>query len=561
MAGEKQRKYVSDNAQLMLEWNWEKNGTIDPKKITIGSNKMVWWRCINGHEWEAAVKNRSHGSQCPYCYHLSQKGKPSKNGLQKTHDMFMADLAKRNPNKIIVVGQYVTARDQIEWECQQCGTHLYSLPKHLYSSSGLCKKCLTEKLANKMVQDTKLEFLSRFNNRQDAPNLLEEYKGMLTPIKVQCNICGHVWNATPNNLLRYAAPCPECAKKKRIKEHVSFIEELRIKNPYIKVLGKYVTSHTALPCECLLCGHIWNPKPYVLLNGIGCPNCNHNSTSFIEQLILHVLRITFPQKEILSRDQSAIGQELDIYIPEDHVAIEYGAWHWHKDRTHLDDQKVQLCNHKGIRLITIYDSCKESATNLEKKDVLYYKADLARNIHEAQKMLLELFDFLDYTYTLTNEQFEFVINEAYISSRKKTTLEFICQMGRINANIEVLGEYRGAQQTIKCRCKVCGYIWEPVPSSLAAGSGCPKCSNHITNKLTPEQYEEKLNLKHPNIKILDTYTTGRDEKHFMCTTCGFIWLAKPKAVLSGRGCKKCNIKAAAKKRVKNARKKNEDSLN
>ena len=36
-----EKKYVIDNAELMAEWNWEKNNElgIDPKTLTLGSEK------------------------------------------------------------------------------------------------------------------------------------------------------------------------------------------------------------------------------------------------------------------------------------------------------------------------------------------------------------------------------------------------------------------------------------------------------------------------------------------------------------------------------------------
>ena len=61
------KKYVSDNAQLMTEWNWEKNAGISPYQVTQGSNKKAWWKCSKGHEWEAVIATRTKGHGCPYC--------------------------------------------------------------------------------------------------------------------------------------------------------------------------------------------------------------------------------------------------------------------------------------------------------------------------------------------------------------------------------------------------------------------------------------------------------------------------------------------------------------
>ena len=67
MTEKKEKKYVSDNALLMAEWNWEKNTTFDSTRLALGSNKKVWWICSQRHEWTATPSNRSSGTGCPYC--------------------------------------------------------------------------------------------------------------------------------------------------------------------------------------------------------------------------------------------------------------------------------------------------------------------------------------------------------------------------------------------------------------------------------------------------------------------------------------------------------------
>ena len=69
MAEKKEKQYVSDNARLMAEWDWEKNREFgfDPSQLTYGSNKKVWWKCLQGHRWEAIIHHRIEGTQCPFC--------------------------------------------------------------------------------------------------------------------------------------------------------------------------------------------------------------------------------------------------------------------------------------------------------------------------------------------------------------------------------------------------------------------------------------------------------------------------------------------------------------
>jgi len=39
----------------------------DPKTVTAGTSRKLAWRCPLGHEWEAAVVDRTKGSGCPVC--------------------------------------------------------------------------------------------------------------------------------------------------------------------------------------------------------------------------------------------------------------------------------------------------------------------------------------------------------------------------------------------------------------------------------------------------------------------------------------------------------------
>nr|WP_145401429.1 zinc-ribbon domain-containing protein [Paenibacillus xylanexedens] len=54
-------------SDLLNEWNYKRNRDIDPKETGTGSGKKVWWKCKNGHEWQAVVHSRSNGTGCPQC--------------------------------------------------------------------------------------------------------------------------------------------------------------------------------------------------------------------------------------------------------------------------------------------------------------------------------------------------------------------------------------------------------------------------------------------------------------------------------------------------------------
>ena len=52
---------------LAREWSYEKNNMILPEQVSVGSHKRVWWKCKQGHEWEAVISKRTLGRGCPYC--------------------------------------------------------------------------------------------------------------------------------------------------------------------------------------------------------------------------------------------------------------------------------------------------------------------------------------------------------------------------------------------------------------------------------------------------------------------------------------------------------------
>lgn len=62
------KTYVSDYPELAAEWHPTKNKGLLPDDVLHGSNKKVWWRCNQGHEWQSAIFNRAiNGKGCPYC--------------------------------------------------------------------------------------------------------------------------------------------------------------------------------------------------------------------------------------------------------------------------------------------------------------------------------------------------------------------------------------------------------------------------------------------------------------------------------------------------------------
>lgn len=58
---------ATQNPELLEEWDSSSNVGISPDEILPKSNKKVWWKCKNNHQWLASVAHRTSGQGCPFC--------------------------------------------------------------------------------------------------------------------------------------------------------------------------------------------------------------------------------------------------------------------------------------------------------------------------------------------------------------------------------------------------------------------------------------------------------------------------------------------------------------
>lgn len=68
---------------LARQWHSTKNGELTPYDVTPGSNRKAWWKCNQGHKWQATIANRANGTGCSKCYR------------EKRGELFMKAVAKR----------------------------------------------------------------------------------------------------------------------------------------------------------------------------------------------------------------------------------------------------------------------------------------------------------------------------------------------------------------------------------------------------------------------------------------------------------------------------------
>lgn len=131
-------------------------------------------------------------------------------------------------------------------------------------------------------------------------------------------------------------------------------------------------------------GHVFNTPPHKRLrsrNTSGCLECYIAITvSETEQEIYeYVSSLGYVAEQ---GNRSMIRQELDIYIPEKKIAIEYNGVYWHSQvagkHKNYHYNKWLACKNKGIRLIQIWEDDYIKNPELVRKhlkDTLSYDED------------------------------------------------------------------------------------------------------------------------------------------------------------------------------------------
>ena len=127
--------------------------------------------------------------------------------------------------------------------------------------------------------------------------------------------------------------------------------------------------------------------------------------------------------------------------------------------------------------------------------------------------------------------------------------EFVAKMQSINSDIIVTSKYQNYKTRITVKNKICNHIWETTPDNLLKGNNCPICSR-LSQRKTHEQFIQELSIVHPNIIVLNKYTTAKTKIECLCAVDGYRWDTKATNLLSGYGCPVCGSKRTGLKKRK-----------
>lgn len=494
MADMKKKVFVSDDARLISEWDWDKNSDISPYKLTVGSNTKAWWIGTCGHTWIAAIKSRNIGRGCPYCAGISLlKGF---NDLQtlSPHIAQEWDIEKNHP--LLPTDVFNNSHTKVWWLCKN-GHNWQASPNHRVSKGRGCPYCCHNP-----------KVLIGVNDFQTIhPDIARE------------------WHPTKNGLL---SPNQFTAN-----------------------------SDKSFWWRCIK-GHEWKTSINHRSNGSNCPFCNQSlQTSFPEQAIYYYIRKAYPDTingytELFNNH----GMELDIYIPSQKTGIEYDGLAFHRSKVinQREIQKYSVCKKNDIFLIRIREDESIDTSNICDKSI-FVKASLDSVLFELIRYLPKLAqieiniekddaEIRQFYYTLLRD------------NSLETLYPDLCKEWNYEQNKELTPNMFLPHSKTKVWwiCSL-NHTWKAEIDSRTYGRGCPYCSNvkvllgyNDLESTSPDLIKE-WDFSKNTFSPASVVSGSRKKAWWLCSKCGKSWLAEISSRSRGHGCPSCTRKLGSSKRV------------
>ena len=266
---------------LAAQWDTEKNGSITPDQVTPGNCQKVWWRCEEGHSWQALVKSRVSGCGCPVC--AGRKVQPGVNDLATRYPLIAAQW-DQEANGALLPNQILPGTHRkVWWRCEAGHSWKATVSSRTAGGCG-CPVCDGKQVIPGVNDFASLhpELVAQWHPTKNLP---------LTPetVAVSSNrsawwICpqGHEWKAAIARRSQANTGCPYCSNRRVL----AGFNDLATVDPRIadqwdqelngNLTPQMVTAGSAKRVwwRCDL-GHTWKAKIYSRTSKqrAGCPVC------------------------------------------------------------------------------------------------------------------------------------------------------------------------------------------------------------------------------------------------------------------------------------------------
>lgn len=553
---------------LLNEWDYEKND-IAPNQIGLGSHIKIWWKCFEGHEWQAPIYNRKKGIGCPYC--SNKKVLAGYNDLATLRPELVKEwnYEKNNglvdgnntdistPDKVTLV-----SGNKVWWKCNK-GHEWQATVAHRTSRNDGCPFCYGRYV---IKGENDLETLfpdvsKEWNYDKNSPMIPSDVTSK-SEKKVwwKCEK-GHEWQATVAHRTNEMNGCPYCSGRYAIKG----VNDLATTNPELIKEWDFEKNGDLRPDDVLpksekkvwwKCdkGHEWKTQVAVRVMGCGCPRCSGAGTSLPEQ------GIAFYLENICKVEQRVkiSGKEIDVFLPEYSIGIEYDGIFFHRAsglQKEIEKNKVLLDN--GVSLIRVKESKDNSISDDDKVVIIRYDADaMGTNYEWAIKQLCH-----SITDISGDTQFGLIdinIQRDILKIRERLRLYYLDNSLAVK-NPETAKEWdyekngkltpemfaAGANIKVWWKCSK-GHEWQALICNRSKGIGCPYCSGRKAIRgvndiqtLFPEVVKEWNTLKNGDLKPFN-FSSGSSKKVWWKCDKGHEWQATiSDRTKMNRGCPYC----------------------
>ncbi|MBO6239473.1 MAG: zinc-ribbon domain-containing protein [Butyrivibrio sp.] len=490
---------LSKRPDIAKEWNYKKNNGLSPDSIGYASKKKVWWIGKCGHEWDMVVGNRTlQGQGCPYC-----SGRRTLKGFNDFESQAGDLLSEWNyeKNKDIQPSEITYASNKKVWWIGKCGHEWDMAVESRTLQKQGCPFCSGNRV------------LKGFNDfESQAGALLGEWDyERNTDISPDAISCGsrrkvwwkckndHTWQAAINNRVNQKSGCPYCSGMYVWK---GFNDLETVAAEYLKYWdydkneitpdSVSIGSHKKVWWKCEF-GHSWRTTiKSVTISQTGCPTCalwQHSSVA--EQVVFYYIKGLFPSAINGYRpDYLDRTTEIDVYIPEYKIGIEYDGKQWHTAKTKERDKgKTLLLKQNGVILYRIRELGCEP---LNDSSVEIYTDNPRSNYSYMEKAVKQLIQMICNRVGVVQDDPEYVdISRDILKIRAQFSSIMLEQsLASVYPNIAEEWDYDknegllpqnitpNSSISVWWKCKL-GHSYKTTPDSrCSSGVGCPYCSYH-----------------------------------------------------------------------------------
>ena len=267
----------------------------------------------------------------------------------------------------------LTVEQKIKIICPEHG--IFEIFPSIHIQGQGCKECANNKRRKPLIALIE-DFRKVHKDKYDYSKI--NYINSRTKIKIICPIHG-IFEQTPSAHIRERCGCPLCSKNLKFTTE-TFIKKAKEihEDKYDYSLVNYINAHSKIFIICPEHG-VFQQEPTSHLRGHGCPTCLPKIVkSQGEKELLNFIK-SFYKGKIIENDRTVIKpKELDIYLPELKLALEYNGEYWHNRREKeipgYHENKRRICKEQDIILIEIWEN-EWKNNNQQTKDLIktYFK--------------------------------------------------------------------------------------------------------------------------------------------------------------------------------------------